>query len=194
MRWTRVYDGRGRRILALVLALAVVTAACVGGDDDDASSSDTAASGDGSASAEPAFDAGGDDGSGDDGGDDGSSEPVPEPEPEPEEAADRDDGASGGGADQGGATEPPDTTNPADLGRSIVFTANVDVVVEDVILATSQAKTAIAGLGGLVFGENTEIDGTARTTLEFKVFPEDFQEALNRLEGLGELRSRPAMS
>ena len=175
----------GRRLVALLVAVGMVVAACTVGDDDDAGSP-AAASDDGSS----VFESG-------EGLDTSvlTEEPADEPAAEPAEeaaeepAADRD--AEGGGADTGAEQlQGPDTTSPADLGRSIIFVASVDVVVDDVTLAASQAKIAIAGLGGLVFGENTTIGSEARTTLEFKVFPEDFQEALTRLEGLGELRAQ----
>ncbi|MEM7284928.1 MAG: DUF4349 domain-containing protein [Actinomycetota bacterium] len=178
---------RGRRLVALVVLVAMAVAACSVGDDDDAAT----ASGDGAA---VEF---GSSARGSAAAADGAMEaPVEEPADEmADEAAEEeamDDAASeGGGADTGALqAQGPEPTSPADLGRSIIFVASVNVVVEDVALAASQAKTAIAGLGGLVFGENTTIGGEARTTLEFKVFPQDFQEALTRLEGLGELRSQ----
>jgi hypothetical protein len=93
--------------------------------------------------------------------------------------------------DDGGGESVQDGDAPLpDIGRSIIFVAHVEVQVDDVLLSTRQAKTAIAGLGGLVFGESTTVGKFTTTTLEFKVFPEDFQEALNRLEGLGELQSQ----
>ncbi len=95
-------------------------------------------------------------------------------------------------ADDGGGGESlQDGDGPLpDIGRSIIFVAHVEVQVDDVLLSTRQAKTAIAGLGGLVFGESTTVGKFTTATIEFKVFPEDFQEALNRLEGLGELQSQ----
>lgn len=180
VEWMR---GRGRRLVALVVAVAMLVAACSGDDDDDATGAPVAA-GDGSAD-----DAGSvlTEERADEPADEAAAEPPAEEEPARDAAAQ----GEGGGADTGAQqAQGPDPTSPADLGRSIIFVASVDVVVEDVALAASQAKTAIAGLGGLVFGENTTIGSEARTTLEFKVFPEDFQEALTRLEGLGELRAQ----
>ena len=64
------------------------------------------------------------------------------------------------------------------------------VIVDDVPLATQQAPAAIAGLGGLVFGQDTVTEPRARTVLTFKVLPEDFDEALDRLAELGKLESQ----
>lgn len=75
-------------------------------------------------------------------------------------------------------------------GRIIIYTSNMLVEVEDVTLATRQAQTAIAGLGGLVFGQDTTTEPFPRTVLTFRVLPEDFQEALNLLAGLGDLESQ----
>ncbi len=75
-------------------------------------------------------------------------------------------------------------------GRSIVYVGTMFVEVADVGLATQQAQVAIAGLGGLVFGQHTTSDPAPRTELTFKVLPEDFTEAMRRLEALGKLRSQ----
>ena len=75
-------------------------------------------------------------------------------------------------------------------GRSIVYVGMMLVEVEDVRLATQQAQLAIAGLGGLVFSQHTTTEPTPRTELTFKVLPEDFPEAMRRLEALGDLKSQ----
>ena len=77
-----------------------------------------------------------------------------------------------------------------DAGRSIIFVGSMRVEVEDVRRATQQAQVAIAGLGGLLFGQHTTSEPVARTELTFKVLPEDFPEAMRRLEALGELKSQ----
>lgn len=175
----KIRSGRARRLVGVCVLLALLIAAC--GDDDAATSSS-----DDGTTAGFARDGSGDEGGGDDGGafeveagTDGSGNRADRP------AAN----AQGGGADGGNPTLASNLT-PADFGRSIVYVATTEVIVEDVSLATSQAKTAIAGLGGLLFGEDTQKGESNRTTLEFKVFPEDFQEALHRLDGLGELHSQ----
>ena len=75
-------------------------------------------------------------------------------------------------------------------GRSIVYVGTMRVEVTDVRAATLQAQTAIAGLGGLVFAQHTTSEPAPRTELTFKVLPEDFGEAMRRLEALGELTSQ----
>jgi hypothetical protein len=75
-------------------------------------------------------------------------------------------------------------------GRIIIYTSNMLVEVEDVSLATRQAQTAIAGLGGLVFGQDTTTEPFPRTVLTFRVLPDEFQAALNLLAGLGDLESQ----
>ena len=75
-------------------------------------------------------------------------------------------------------------------GRSIVYVGSMLVEVEDVRLATQQAQLAIAGLGGLVFSQHTTTEPVPRTELTFKVLPEDFAEAMRRLEALGDLKSQ----
>ena len=75
-------------------------------------------------------------------------------------------------------------------GRSIVYVGSMFVEVEDVRQATQQAQLAIAGLGGLVFSQHTTTEPVPRTELTFKVLPEDFAEAMRRLEALGDLKSQ----
>ena len=75
-------------------------------------------------------------------------------------------------------------------GRSIVYVGSMFVEVEDVRQATQQAQLAIAGLGGLVFSQHTTTEPTPRTELTFKVLPEDFTEAMRRLEALGDVKSQ----
>lgn len=40
-----------------------------------------------------------------------------------------------------------------DLGRSIIFTANIHLEVEDVIAAGAEIENALAGLGAVLFGQ-----------------------------------------
>ncbi len=92
-----------------------------------------------------------------------------------------------GGGDDGLA---PVVLQQVGEGRAIVFIGSMVVIVEDVRLATQQAQATIAGLGGLVFGQETTSQPVPRTLLTFKVLPEDFQEAMSRLEELGKLDSQ----
>ena len=75
-------------------------------------------------------------------------------------------------------------------GRSIVYVGMMLVEVENVRQATQQAQVAIAGLGGLIFSQHTTSEPTPRTELTFKVLPEDFAEAMRRLEALGDVKSQ----
>lgn len=89
------------------------------------------------------------------------------------------------------AQAPSQTPNqPVDIGRDIIFTASVAVEVDDVAAATQQATTAVQGLGGLVFGQETNTEGVPRATITYKVRPQDFQEALDRIGNIGTLRDQ----
>ena len=165
----------------LVLAVALFSA-CVGGGDDDAPSSDRAStrlesSGgfvtQGESQARDADDAA------TDGGGAAAVGAAPAEESSPGAGA-----PSAPGDDSANGQTPAQQAGPT---RSIVFTAWMVVIVEDVPSATEQARTAIAGLGGLVFGQNTQTEPIARTVLTFKVPPESFDEALRRLAEVGEL-------
>jgi len=79
---------------------------------------------------------------------------------------------------------------PTDIGRDIVFTAQITVAADDVAAAAQAALDAVAPLGGLLFGQQTTTEPLPRTVLVIKVLPEDFQEALSRLGGVGRLRSQ----
>ena len=79
---------------------------------------------------------------------------------------------------------------PTDLGRDIIFTAQVSIRVEDVATTGRQATEVISDLGGFVFGEESVGGAQPETTLTFKVRPEDFSTALEQLSGIGELTSQ----
>ncbi|MEL6982229.1 MAG: DUF4349 domain-containing protein, partial [Actinomycetota bacterium] len=100
---------------------------------------------------------------------------------EPEEA----DGDSALGA--GGASVTP---TAADLGRQLIFTAFVNVGVDDVPAASAEATSIIESLGGFLFGQSTEGGSQPRSELTFKVLPADFNLALERLGTVGELRNQ----
>jgi len=76
------------------------------------------------------------------------------------------------------------------LGRSIIFTANLHIEVEDIVAAGAEIENAVAGLGGVLFGQETTTGDAPRSILTIKIRPEDFDEALNRLSGVGELVSQ----
>ena len=76
---------------------------------------------------------------------------------------------------------------PADLNRDIIYTAWIAVETADVAAAAAQANSIIAGLGGFTFSQDTRTQGRAHTTLTFKIRPEQFSTALDRLSSVGEL-------
>jgi hypothetical protein len=92
--------------------------------------------------------------------------------------------------DLGTGSVEPAVFRLSDLGRDIIFVADIVVAVTDVAVAGDAASREIAALGGFVFGQVTSGAPNPTTVLTFKVFPEDFQEALRRLGDLGELRSQ----
>jgi hypothetical protein len=111
--------------------------------------------------------------------------------------ADRAFSAAGAAVD--GRTEPaplPGTggvvpaLQPREIGRDIVFTADITVAVRDVATASEQATRTIEQLGGLLFGQRSTGGAEPQSVLTFKVFPEDFAEALDRLGSIGEIRSQ----
>ena len=57
----------------------------------------------------------------------------------------------------------------------------------DVAAATREAVAIIQGLGGIVFGQQTFTKPQPRSEITFKVLPEDFALALERLAGVGQL-------
>ena len=76
---------------------------------------------------------------------------------------------------------------PADLGRDIIYTAWIAVETADVAAAAAQANSIIEGLGGFTFSQDTRTQDRAYTTLTFKIRPEQFSTALERLSNVGEL-------
>jgi hypothetical protein len=72
-------------------------------------------------------------------------------------------------------------------GRSIIYTANLTVEVDDVVAAGEQALAAVAGLGGMLYGQETTTGPEARSVLTIKVPPQNFDEAMRRLAGIGRL-------
>ncbi len=76
-----------------------------------------------------------------------------------------------------------------DLGRDIIYTANLDIASTDVSGATRDAVRAVEGLGGFLFSQDT--NGQNNTSqLVFKVLPEQFATTLDRLGGIGTVRNQ----
>lgn len=162
---------RGRLLAALAL-VAVLLAGC-SGDDDDMSAGDEASE----VTAAPT-------GESDTGGD------------AAEQSSGADDGGAGDGAaaeggapreDDAGSAADPVVVTPVDLGRSIIYTASVELQADDVTAASREAQQAVTAVGGVVFGQETTTDPQPRTVLVFKVPPERFGEALDALGGVGEV-------
>ncbi len=76
------------------------------------------------------------------------------------------------------------------FGRDIIFTADLTVAVPDVTSAGEKATREIQTLGGFLFGQRTTGEPTPMSVLTFKVSPDDFQEALDRLGSIGDLRTQ----
>ena len=77
--------------------------------------------------------------------------------------------------------------SPISIGRQIIYTAEINIRVEDVPAATATANKAIAEVGGFLFGQNTVAGARPQTVLTYKVYPEDFDRAMAALEGVGEV-------
>lgn len=168
MRRTRFGPGWA----AVVVIVAVVAAACTGGETDEAFRNVAAR-----------LDAGGEQTT-----ETGSAATGYEAEGGGEVAPG--DTAGGDEAGLGDGALTPVVLQTADFGRDIIFTAELTVTAPDVAAATEEATRVIQGLGGFVFGQQTSGSPEARSVITFKVRPEDFQEALDRLGSIGELRSQ----
>ena len=157
-------------VLGVLLIVVLLAAACAGSSDEDASENFTEVANDGGGDAtsdEPMADTGGEE-----------ALAAPAPTIPGDVAADTETGSS--------AAVPA----PVLDGRSIIFTATMSVAVEDVATATAEAQALIDPLGGLLFGQEATGGDEPRAILTFKVPPENFQDALFRLGGLGEVISQ----
>ncbi len=162
---------RSRWFAALVLALALLAAACTGGDDAGATADRLTLD------------------SGDDIGEPAAAEEAPAEFAAPSEdlAADFDEA----GGEQALAGSPPvavPALQAVDIGRDIIFTGDLTVAVSDVAASSTEANRIVEGLGGFLFGQQSSGSPDPRSTLTFKVPPDRFQEALRQLGELGELR------
>lgn len=79
---------------------------------------------------------------------------------------------------------------PIDLGRDIIFTANVETAVPNVAQASAQATEIVSRFGGLLFGQQSSSNPSPTSVLTFKVQPSDFQAVLAELGQLGEVRNQ----
>lgn len=102
-------------------------------------------------------------------------------------------GDGGVGADRealGGGDVAPVANVVQNVGRQIIFTADMTVAVTDVTAAGVEANRIIDSLGGFLFGQQTVGLPEPLSVLTFKVDPDDFHEALSRLGSIGEIRSQ----
>ncbi len=94
----------------------------------------------------------------------------------------------------GAGSEAPRALRVSGLGRDIIFTADLTVAVNDVTAAAEEATRLIQGLGGFLFGERSVGSPEPRSVLTFKVQPEDFSTALDRLGAIGDVRSQNVLA
>jgi hypothetical protein len=176
-RWTK--SGLSKRAIAVLVVLLLLIAACSGGGDEDAarllSGDEVATSGEATpTTAAAATDATVADASG--------------AEEEPALSADDQEGG-GDEADLGNGGIAP-VSLPNQIGRDIIFTAEMTVAVTDVAAAGEEATREIQALGGFLFGQRATGAPEATSVLTFKVQPEDFQAALAALGSIGEIRTQ----
>lgn len=115
----------------------------------------------------------------------GDGDDAAEPQVAPGASDEADAGADALGA--GGTTV---AQTAADLGRQLIFTAFLEVEVDDVAAASAEATEIVEGRGGFLFGQNTTGGTEARSELIFKVLPADFNATLEALGDVGELRNQ----
>jgi len=85
-----------------------------------------------------------------------------------------------------GTTVPPVGNPPPNLGRDVIFVADLAVDTRDVSASVTAARAIAESRGGYVFGQ--ELGGGA-TVMSLKVPAEFFQDTLDRLSELGTVRS-----
>jgi hypothetical protein len=156
----------GKTAVALVLVLLLALGACAG-DSMDESFEESAGDFDAPITAAPSDDGG------EDLGDAGAGSDAEAPSE-----------ALGDGGIEGALLQ------TRSLGRDIIFTADMTVAVTDVAAAGAEATRIIEELGGFLFGQETTGAPEPRSVLTFKVLPGDFQQALSRLGGIGEIRTQ----
>lgn len=164
-------DRMGRRRFAVLLTLVLIVAACADGAGFDASDSGVS-EGEGPGVDRSVVEQAAD---------------APEPADFDAEVVDESSTPPGASASQ---DEVLAVLPTAAAGRDIIFTADMTVAVNDVATASDDALRLVQGLGGFLFGQRTAGQPEISSTLVFKVAPQDFEEALSRLAGLGEVRNQ----
>jgi len=161
------------RAFALVLAILLVAAACSGGDSVETFGEISDSLG------------------GEGGGDmtTGTTVAAGEEAPSEQDTSDSDGGETMD-EDRLGSGGVTPVALPTQIGRDIIFTAEMTVAVTDVAGAGEEATREIASLGGFLFGQHTTGSPDPTSVLTFKVQPEDFQAALGALGSIGEVRSQ----
>lgn len=157
-----------RRVVALLVALLLVVAACSSGDGGEFEETARGLGGEGDSGASATTVAAG--------------EAPDEPSPGGEDRASDEDNLGDGGITP--------VALPTQIGRDIIFTAEMTVAVPDVAAAGEEATREIQALGGFLFGQRTTGAPESTSVLTFKVQPEDFQRALNALGSIGEIRTQ----
>ena len=172
----RVERRRGRAPFLFVLAVmsTVLLTACVGGDDED----DAAA-------VERVMATSADDAPADF-AEEAAAEEAPMAEADEGTATAGEASGLQAGTD-GAALAVPTALTPADLGRDIVYRATISVQADDVTAASNDAIAIVQGLGGIVFNQTTRTEPRPQAEITFKVLPDDFSAALERLAGVGKL-------
>jgi len=178
-RWKRLTVSK--RLLTLLVILVLVAAACSGGQETGGVFEDISAdlAQGGEATTDSMADSG-----------EAPEEESRERSGGVQSGTDDDEGQSGTDDDvlgDGGVTP---VALPTQIGRDIIFTADMTVAVNDVARAGADATREIESLGGFLFGQRTAGSPQPTSVLTFKIRPEDFQTALAALGSIGEVRSQ----
>lgn len=178
-------------VLSVILGLiALVAAACSSGSTDDTAESSAMSfdgamdAADDAAAPQEAGRASADDGSDFGGAEVDASDGDFEDAMEEPMADDAEGGLATGAAGSQAEAQLPD------LGRDIIFTAWLEVGATDVSAATREAIRSVEARGGFLFSQETQGGAGGRSTLTFKVLPDQFQAALNDLGSVGDVRSQ----
>jgi hypothetical protein len=156
----------------LLVVLAVIAAACSGSNDEVTSPAAQGASSRDSATK-----------IGEEEGEFGAPTPDVSPAPSPE-------APQSPGEDLGSGGVKLASLQTINLGRDIIFRADLIIAVTDVAAAGAEATTVVEALGGFLFGQQTTGGGQPRSILTFKILPDNFQAALEALGNIGEIRTQ----